>query len=268
MATANVESEILERVANELCGAAETLTFELGVFFSATPPESEQKATAAIARTPEALGIASWALSPLYRAARERMRRSGSDLRAASAMLAVNPDHVTAWNVRKRLLVEDLREKAASDRARDELKFTAVILCRGPKSAETWSHRAWVLRTCGWTAGRAEDELAVGWKAASASACNYYAGVQRGRALAHVTTAALLREGAASRQWLQLHVSDCSGWWHHTRVLQRLLAVADAVDDSDWYGAEDEFARDMYARYGQCYQSVEHYWKWFIAARV
>ncbi|XP_041372170.1 protein prenyltransferase alpha subunit repeat-containing protein 1-like isoform X2 [Gigantopelta aegis] len=56
------------------------------------------------------------------------------------AVLLVNPECYTAWNIRKEMVEADNLTLT------DDLKFGALILSKHPKSAETFIHRRWLLQ--------------------------------------------------------------------------------------------------------------------------
>jgi Protein prenyltransferase alpha subunit repeat len=257
---------LLEAIADELCCPSGIAISELGIFFSPCPQSQDQNVSSAIYRTPDTLGIASWALSLLYREAKARLASSRSDYRAATAMLVVCPDYATAWHVRKRQMTDiskDVSAEYIAELVDDELRLNAVILTRNPKSVEAWSHRSWILRVFGLSCQRIEVELALGWKTASAARSNYYAGANRMRALDQGNSHTVAAQIALSREWLQKNVSDSSGWWFHLRSVQRYLQLKGI--DPEFLLLEAAFADDMFATYGNLYESVRKYHEWFGA---
>ncbi|XP_060076736.1 protein prenyltransferase alpha subunit repeat-containing protein 1-like [Ylistrum balloti] len=56
------------------------------------------------------------------------------------AVVLVNADCLTAWNIRKELV------ESSDLNIIDDLKFGALVLSRHPKSPETFCHRKWLLR--------------------------------------------------------------------------------------------------------------------------
>lgn len=142
--------------------------------------------------------------------------------RSSRAMVLISADCYTAWNARKRMVT------AGRQPALDELRLTALVLTKHPKSGECWSHRRWLL--LGDTIhpeATLLSELDVCARAAQAYPRNYFAWCQRGQ------LSALLRrhprgEDAVRRQlegtslWLRTHPSDGSGW-RHCQLLLRLL---------------------------------------------
>jgi Protein prenyltransferase alpha subunit repeat len=267
-AMANLSSmgmAVLEALADLLCGPERASVSELGVYFAPVPPENEQTISAAIRVSAHALGVASWALSPLYRAAKARIASSRNDVRAATAMLVATPDYATAWAIRREEIMRrtqkaaEIESDAAAD---DELALCALILSRSPKSVEAWTHRSWVLRVFGWTDKRVETELELCVQAASAASCNYYAGVHRAQSVARATPHALVAQVTLSREWLKRHVSDCSGWWFHTHAMILTCKFQREDLSNSVLASERSFAEDMHRRYGEKYECVRKYHAW------
>lgn len=252
-------NEIVSKCGAILCDAACLLRLsEVGTFPAADPGPEGCGVDAAMSVSPEALGLASWALTPLYVAAKARMGASRSDYHAATAMLVATPDFATAWAVRREHLPHGTRRGSA---VLEELHFCSLILRRSPKSVETWTHRMWVLQRYGW--GDPPDisrELEVALKAASTASCNYYAGVHRSRALQLANAETVVKEVDRSRQWLETHVSDCSGWWYHTLVVRRAVP---SLWGRGRVSEEISFASKMAQSYGAKYESVRKYNKWW-----
>ncbi len=165
-------------------------------------------------------------------------------------MLVVNPEHLRAWSIRKEHLSQTTVET--------ELSFSALILRRGPKSGEAWSHRAWVLRHVEWTPEIVEQELRIALIAATRAHSNYYAGVHRCRVLEHADERTFLKELEKNRTWLQMHVGDSSGWWYHCALLTKLIA-----SENFSVAEETAFVRDMHSRYGDKYQSIKQHHLWW-----
>jgi protein prenyltransferase alpha subunit repeat containing protein 1 len=268
--TSDIGEAVLEALADEL-SLADSSVSELGTYFSPAPAAEEQDVASAICRTEDALGMATWVLSPVYRAAKARIGSSRRDVRAAIAMLAVCPDHATAWAVRKRTLNDSLRGHSSTadlavesrELVDNELRFNALILSRSPKSVEAWSHRAWVLRLVGWRRERVEIEFAIGWKAASAARANYYAGVHRVRALQCADADMIALQIDRSREWLQRNISDSSGWWFHIRSVHQIAQLKGLT--FDFNADEADFAKDMLRVYGDECECVRKYHAWFSA---
>lgn len=225
---------------------------EVGIFPSPNPDPSECIISNAIQQTSSRVGLASWALNVLYVSAKKRIVEDRSDLSAATAILIGSPDFLTAWNVRKAVFK---RKDAVK-----ELHFTALVLTRNPKSAETWTHRHWVLRTIGFEQISIDTELQLAWMAATRVPCNYYATVHRLRLLPFLTNAELIIELKKSRKWLQTHVSDCSGWAYH-RILVQPLFQKELMQ----YAEEDAWFRKMIESYASTHQNISVHSRWFEA---
>lgn len=260
-----LDNDIIDAVARLLCNMDEHKISELGIY-CAQKPQANLSVDDIVRVSGNALGIASWALTPLYLSAKKRIISSRTDFRAASVLLAVNPDYATAWSVRKELLLQSggeiLNDDWSTSAPARELSFVSLILRRDPKSVEAWSHRSWVFRNYGWHGSSIAEELRVCAVAASSAPCNYYAGVHRLRVLRRASYDVVLQEIAETRQWLQTHVSDSSGWWYHMSAVQ--LGRLSEMGAEQEYAEEICFANDMLQRYGERYESVEKYHHWLL----
>lgn len=235
---------LLEHVSTVLCSESSLNSLqEVGVFQSMPPQEGPVSLGDAVQQADDHFGVASWCLASLYGDAKAQLRKNPSDEKAASALLFVCPDSLTAWNVRK--------ARVTVDRASTELKFSQLILSRNPKSGETWAHRGWVLRNFECGISQLEEELILLWKFVSRAASNYYAGVHRMRIIPHVASESISKELYRSRKWLQSHVGDASGWWYHRKLLEML-----PNSDPDIAREEAIWFADMRQRYGSTYQNV------------
>ncbi|XP_078617354.1 protein prenyltransferase alpha subunit repeat-containing protein 1-like [Branchiostoma floridae x Branchiostoma japonicum] len=102
------------------------------------------------------LGIETWCLELIFPYAHDKVLRARSRddsgrkvkvsrsarslLEATRAVLLVQADCLTAWNIRKELVeAEDLK-------CIQDLKFAALVLTKHPKSSETFAHRRWLLK--------------------------------------------------------------------------------------------------------------------------
>lgn len=225
---------------------------EVGIFPSPNPDPSERILSNAIQQTSSRFGLASWALNVLYVSAKQRIVEDRSDISAATAILIGSPDFLTAWNVRKAVFKRQDAEK--------ELHFTALVLTRNPKSAETWTHRHWVFRTLGFEKISIDTELQLAWMAATRVPCNYYATVHRLRLLPFLTDAELIGELEKSRKWLQTHVSDCSGWAYHRMLVQSLFQkeLIQHTEEGAWF-------QRMTECYASTHQNTSVHSRWFEA---
>lgn len=222
---------------------------EVGVFLSPEPEPHDRTASNAIRQAVSNVGIASWALNSLYMSCKRRLLENQADFCAATTILLVSPDFLTAWNVRKTAF--------KPCEAVDELHFTGLIITRNPKSAETWAHRHWVLRTVGFDRACLTDELRLTWMASSRVPCNYYATVHRLRILPFLSTTTVVQELGQSRAWLQTHGSDSSGWTYHRMLLQQLVQAMQIsiADEEIWF-------QNMSRLYPSTCQNVTVHCRW------
>ena len=173
-----------------------------------------------------------------------RARRSGAGedsvvgggdelVRATAALLLMDPEHLTAANVRKRFLLSELRSPGPGaemdvDRPRRllrrELQFVDSLLTahlhRHTKSPTLWAHRRWVLGRCAAAHGIAVpvDEARahlrrVALVAAERHPRNYYAWDHARWLFRDPATAAVSAAVVGEvKTWCFRHPSDTSGW--------------------------------------------------------
>lgn len=228
---------------------------EVGIFNSVPPTGSERTKSHAIQVTPRHVGLASWALNPLYVSCKSRLASDREDIAAATVMLLVSPDFLTAWNIRK----ASFKPQALDT----ELHFSALVITRSPKSAETWAHRDWIIRTVGLDHIRHRDEILLTWMAASRAFCNYYAGVHRIRIIPAFNNATLLSELGRSRTWLRTHIGDSSGWTYHRAILKVLFERQILVkrDEESWFS-------EMVLHYASTHQNIASHSRWFSTVNI
>ncbi|KAH9811398.1 geranylgeranyl transferase type-2 alpha subunit [Melampsora americana] len=70
----------------------------------------------------------------------------------STALLTLNPEHVTAWSFRRKCLMKILESNDSKEnpivleKLNDEMKFTFKSFENHPKSYSIWEHRKWVLK--------------------------------------------------------------------------------------------------------------------------
>lgn len=222
---------------------------EVGIVRDIRPPQACRTVSNAVHNTGEQVGLSSWSLNPLYLACKRRLRVDRHDLHAATAILVVSPDFLTAWNVRKRYF--------QPHHLPDELHFSSLVITRSPKSAEAWAHRHWVIVNVGLSHIDIPAEMTLAWMAASRAASNYYASVHRIRLLAQAVDETLLAELERSRDWLRTHVSDSSGWSFHRAVLSHLSRrnLISLIDEKQWF-------QNTMQSYKSKYQNILVHQRW------
>lgn len=250
---------LVELVFNAFKGPSLFTLEEVGVF-NAAPPDafpgsSQSYCETAIQATSRHFGLASWALNPLYVSCKRRLASRRDDIAAATAILIVSPDFLTAWNVRKTMF-----KREEVDR---ELHFSAIVLTRSPKSAEAWAHRHWIIHTVGVDCVQHSVELRLAWMAASRAFSNYYATVHRIRVLHAVDDVALSRELTTSRSWLRTHIGDSSGWTYHRAILKALFQrqALPQNDETTWFS-------QMFRNYASAYQNIKIHNLWLPIINV
>jgi hypothetical protein len=86
-------------------------------------------------------------------------------LKSTKILLMINPEHYSAWNIR-RTLSNDLQH---------ELLFTTLVIRKHPKRGATWSYRAWLLSKMKLNEIDYEKEVELGLEAARLYYQNYHA---------------------------------------------------------------------------------------------
>lgn len=221
--------EVISATAQQFHGTLLFSIEEIGIFPDVLPPTDKRVVSTATKKTSRYFGLASWVLSPLYVACKRRLAHSRTDTDAANVMLLVCPGFLTAWNVRKALFTPALLA--------EELHFSMLVLTREPKSAETWAHRSWILKTSEVRRVHIQAELRLAWMAASRAFSNYYSTVHRLRII-HMLDKEMLRdELQTSRKWLRTHVGDSSGWTYHRLLLRTIheLDCSQKQEESEWF---------------------------------
>eukprot|EP00058_Branchiostoma_floridae_P001218 XP_002586706.1 hypothetical protein BRAFLDRAFT_217651 [Branchiostoma floridae] len=211
------------------------------------------------------LGIETWCLELIFPYAHDKVLRARSRddsgrkikvsrsarslLEATRAVLLVQADCLTAWNIRKELVeAEDLKSI-------QDLKFAALVLTKHPKSSETFAHRRWLLKQVVQKTsstslqphprGRKaelpcdekllEAELAVCQRSAERYPSNYYAWTHRAWVVENVARChykILMRELSDTRHWISRHISDHSGLQYRQFLITQLGTHFRSVVDS------------------------------------
>ncbi|KAI7876953.1 protein prenylyltransferase [Lichtheimia hyalospora FSU 10163] len=145
-------------------------------------------------------------------------------------MVLLKPDHYTAMNTRKQLMMEN------HINVKDEIELIDLIftLPRHSKSCIAWHHRRWLHAQ--WPDKMdLEKELSLCERTATLHPRNYYAWNYRGWLLDQFITAPEDQhsEYCRTRTWIERNVSDHSGIHHMARVMQ---AIGKANKDThmDW----------------------------------
>eukprot|EP00667_Euglena_gracilis_P014267 EG_transcript_14771 len=204
------------------------------------------------------LGIAFWALPPLYQYALTTLRaRDRSEpaiqrwgppevadaLELTRALVLVNAECHTAWNVRKAVVRHHRRRWPPPA----ELAFLRLVLRKHPKSEEAWSHRFWVAKAQGLGSLTMADEVEVCSECCERYPRNYYAWSYRSSLAASMRDrpADLLADVDRVRAWVRSHVSDGSAYTY----IQRLLLLL--PEDVGWLEMQQQvaFAKDLLRPY-------------------
>ncbi|KAI9314646.1 hypothetical protein BX666DRAFT_1969064 [Dichotomocladium elegans] len=132
-------------------------------------------------------------------------------------MVLLKPDHYTAMNTRKRLILSKFID------LRDEIKLLNLIFTipRHAKSATAWHHRQWIFTLVPELLDL-NDEVAQCARTATLHIRNYHAWRYRGWLLDNfiATSQELIHcEYVWTRTWVEQNVSDHSGAHHLARVI-------------------------------------------------
>ncbi|KAI0163040.1 hypothetical protein BJ166DRAFT_283753 [Pestalotiopsis sp. NC0098] len=164
-------------------------------------------------------------------------RIPGVDVVAATAVaLLMDPEHLTAANLRKRFVLSKLNDGAeqAETVLRNEKQFLDSLLTarlhRHTKSPTLWSHRRWLLarfETLGCRVDLRRDFTSVIMVAAERHPRNYYAW-HHARWLTcnggtRIDSAVLLGIIDDVRDWCYRHHNDISGWTYLDSALMGLV---------------------------------------------
>ncbi|XP_038078251.1 protein prenyltransferase alpha subunit repeat-containing protein 1-like [Patiria miniata] len=134
-----------ERILSDLCGVLrrEKNISEFGFVYCPEPLYNKSP----IISIDGNLGIETWSIKPLYFHAYSQLfhhRHRPHDLKRVSdcsmAVLLLNPECLSAWNLRKQLILNKYLK------SEDELNLARLILSKHPKSPETFSQRRWLLQ--------------------------------------------------------------------------------------------------------------------------
>ncbi|KAK2552892.1 Protein prenyltransferase alpha subunit repeat-containing protein 1 [Acropora cervicornis] len=184
------------------------------------------------------LGVKSWCIKPLFLFAYNKLIRSRlkgrkhfitESVQLTRAVLLINAECYTAWNARKEMIASGVLS------LRDDWKLSSVVLSKHPRSAETFSHRRWIIIHLEKQQGRDEfiqrylkDELAIGLRAAECYADNYTAWSHRAwlvERYIHDQKRKLSCELHILRMWTERHVSDNCGFHYRQCLLKHLKSV-------------------------------------------
>ncbi|GER39286.1 protein farnesyltransferase alpha subunit [Striga asiatica] len=198
------------------------------------------------------LGICTFVLVPLYRAARDAfmdaynryviscdsLAKTGDELdgnalfvdimekkvmKHSKTLLLLSCDFGTAWNSRKIIV----SKKQLLPMFMDELLLSSLILSFSPKSERAWSHRRWAIKMIAAKCANLQEilgrESELVKTLAEKSKMNYRAWNHRCWMVSYMSNSQVLLELKGSRDWAELHVADNSCF--HYRA-----------DELDWIG--------------------------------
>lgn len=177
--------------------------------------------------------------------------------------LLINPDVVTFWNARRRLLQKDRLDIGR------EFKFAAIVLSKKPKSNEAFSYRRWLFsfqshESIDWT-----RELSLTERCSAKSLSNYQAWSHRQWALQKAPFL-LQYELATTERFIRKHIGDYSCYSHRQFVLFKMYELGYFEYDIN---ADTNFVQ--YAALIQCLNGIDALdelvqpasvaaWKWLM----
>eukprot|EP00850_Spirogloea_muscicola_P025596 SM003615S13462 [mRNA] locus=s3615:245:1400:+ [translate_table: standard] len=147
---------------------------------------------------------------------------------ASRAVVLINPEHLTAWNLRKTVLAgRDARGCLHPDAITTELGLAALTLGLHANSGATWAHRRWVLAglvlqnregvDSRRLRGLLEAESQLVLVCAERSPMNYRAWSHRSWLVQWMPISMVQEELSSNRQWVRRHLDDNSAL-HYQRV--------------------------------------------------
>ncbi|ETS73424.1 hypothetical protein PFICI_15029 [Pestalotiopsis fici W106-1] len=155
-------------------------------------------------------------------------------LAATAVALLMDPEHLTAANIRKRFVLSRLDEANQAETVlRHEKQFLDSLLTarlhRHTKSPTLWSHRRWLIDRCKtktWTIDWRRDFSSVIMVAAERHPRNYYAWhharwlTSSGRYQLDQSTLSSIVDDV--KDWCFRHHNDISGWTYLSFILSKL----------------------------------------------
>ncbi|XP_031564585.1 protein prenyltransferase alpha subunit repeat-containing protein 1-like [Actinia tenebrosa] len=207
----------------------------------------EEKTICAMINEKHILGIRSWCVQPLYMYAYNKLLRarkhkgitcynslSATDiLQLSRAVLLLSAECYTVWNMRKELVMTSVLN------IDDDLQLSSLILSKHPRSAETFSHRKWLIVQYVKQKGRSKyiqewlrKELCICLYCADHYSDNYVAWTHRGWITEEFIDSKkkYLSELHAMEKWVQMHISDHCGFHFRQKLLTKLKEMSSVED--------------------------------------
>lgn len=132
----------------------------------------------------------------------------------------ISADNYSAWNARKQLV------ETGALTALDELKLTAVVFSKQPKSIDTWAYRKWLSFHVPKTKSFFASELELCQLLAELSPRNYHAWAYRQFIMHQCPLPLLSNEIRQSQEWVSTNVSDHSGWYYRIGLLRHVWTLS------------------------------------------
>ncbi|KAJ3326042.1 Protein prenyltransferase alpha subunit repeat-containing protein 1 [Boothiomyces sp. JEL0866] len=152
------------------------------------------------------LGIPATNIVELYNYAWEEFQSGNNN--ATWILVVINPDCYTAWNKRKRLLLENRLDMS------QEYNFTRLILTKHCAKSMLWAHRLWVRKNMKSDSNLLADlDKKICRITADRYRCNYPCWQFRRAAICNKSKLdTILEEIEKSNEFVKSHISDSSGW--------------------------------------------------------
>ena len=188
------------------------------------------------------LAISTAVAKDLYKEARAKME-TGSDILASTrAMLLINGDNYSAWNVRKRVLTQATLTLASLE---GEIQFTTLVFSVRHKSTNAWSHRRWACRAAELMFKSHLEESPTSFWARELEVCeavaerhpkNYFAWTHRLAICRLLDKESIELEVNRSNEFLRRHVSDRSAAHHCEQLLSLRLGRSSSLREQLEFG--------------------------------
>ncbi|KAJ7871443.1 rab-protein geranylgeranyltransferase [Mycena olivaceomarginata] len=195
-------------------------------------------------------------------------------------ILQINPEFYTAWNYRRKILLQGIFPASSPEEINDllteDLSMTTAALKMHPKVYWIWNHRRWCLENVpdgpttegdvnGWRKTNWDREMFVVDKMLDADSRNFHAWGYRRYVLANMPVARPeTAELAYTTRKIESNFSNFSAWHQRTKILSSLWSSG-KLDYSRSKENEFELVRNaMYTDPND--QSVWIYHRWLMGA--
>lgn len=156
-------------------------------------------------------------------------------LRATGVMLLMDPEHLTAANARKRIILQDADSGRQRLLSQDKYYIDSLLtsrLHRHTKSPTLWGHREWLINQCekdGVEVDFKQDFINVVLVSAERHPRNYYAWSHARFMAKKLGSNGVQDLISLTKQWCFKHHDDISGWAFLSVLLQGRPEETEAV---------------------------------------